>query len=131
MLLRAIFILTVYFVWTTSAFQCIDCSQTLDIRSSEIINTSRSECKPVNASYSSCSQLLHVRYSANTASIVFEASPSESLVLSNAAHIMTNTTMIWLEKIQFDRIFQIFCFNDNTCKPDAISNIYLEGELGE
>jgi hypothetical protein len=131
MLLQATFILTFHFVWTKSDFQCLDCSQTLDMSSSDIINTNRSECKPVNASYSSCSQLLHVRYSTNNASIVFEASPSESLVLSNAGQIMTNTTMIWLNKIQFDRIFQIFCFNNNTCKPDAISNINREGELGE
>jgi hypothetical protein len=73
--------------------------------------------------------MLHVRYSEKEASVRFEASPSESLVLSNTAQIMTNTTQIWFKDVQIERTFQIFCFNTNACKADAISNIYDEGEL--
>jgi hypothetical protein len=129
MLLRAFFILTFHFIWTTSALQCLNCSQTLGLNLSETIDTTRFGCNSVNAQYSSCSQLLHVRYPKREASIVFEASPAESLVLFNVPQIMTNTTMIWLDKYQFERIFQIFCFHANACNADVISNIYLEGKL--
>jgi len=75
-------------------------------------------------------QLLEIGYTPKrTASILFEATPSESLVLSNAAKMMTNTTMIWLNKNQFIRTFEIFCFNANACKADTINDIYVEGEL--
>ncbi len=129
MLLQAIFILTFHFVWTTSALQCLNCKQTLNLESFEMINTTRPECNLVDAQYLSCSQLLHVRYSEKEASIQFEATPIESLVLSNAIQMMTNTTMIWLEKFQFKRTFQIFCFHNNACKADAINDIYVAGEF--
>jgi hypothetical protein len=130
MLLQTIFIFTFPFVCTIADLQCLKCSQTLDITSSETIDTNRPECSSVNAPYSSCSQLLEIGYAPKgTASILFEASPSEPLVLSNAAQMMTNTTMIWLDKYQFIRTFQIFCFDNNACKTDSINNIYVQGEL--
>ena len=129
MLWRVIFILTLHFVWITSALQCHNCSQVLNLPSSERVNTTRPECSLMDAQYSSCSQLLHIRYPEKKASILFEASPSESLILSNAAQMMTNTTMIWLDKIQFDRTFQIFCFDTNACTTDSINNIYVQGKL--
>ncbi len=130
MLLQTIFIFTFPFVCTISDLQCLKCSQTFNIMLPETIDTNRPECSSVNATYSSCSQLLDIGYTpTRTASVLFEASPSESLVLSNAAKMMTNTTMIWLDKYQFIRTFQIFCFNNNACKADTISSIYVEGEL--
>jgi hypothetical protein len=129
MLLRAIFILTVAIACITSDLQCLNCIQTLNLKSSETIDTTKPKCDLVDAKYSSCSQLLQVRYSEEKASVRFETNPVESLVLSNAAQIMTNTTLIWLNKVQIERIFEIFCFNNNACKADAINNIYHEGEL--
>ncbi len=128
MLLQIILILTFHSVWPASDIQCFDCSQTFNLTSSEMIQTNRTECGMVNAPYSSCSQLLHVRYEKKEASVVFKPNFDESLVLSNAARMMTNTTMIWLDDYRFERIFQIFCFNNNACKADTISHIYAAGK---
>ena len=131
MLLRASFIIIFHFVWTTWTLQCPKCDQTLPLTSSEMINTNRSECNPIDAEHSSCSQLLHIRYLKENAYVLFEPSPSESLVLSNAEQIMKNTTMIWLNKVQFERTFQILCFHTNACTTDAINRIYAEGKSYE
>jgi hypothetical protein len=85
-----------------------------------------SECKLEDAQHGSCLQLLHVQYSDNTASILFEATPGESLVLSNRAQVMINETTIWLDKIKFDRKIQIYCRNSDACKADIIKDIYAE-----
>ena len=129
MLLKAIFILTLSFFCPTSALQCLDCNQKLNLESSEIINTARSECKFVDAPYSTCLQSLHVRYFKKEASVQFGINPTELLVLSNAEQIITNTTMIWLEKNQFERTFKIDCFNNDSCKESIMNNIYAAGEL--
>ena len=127
MLLLVIFILAFNFACTTTALQCLSCNQTLSLLPPEAINTNRSECKFVDVQDSSCSLLLHVQYSKNEASVRFGASPADSLILSNAAITMTNTTTIWLDKIKVERSFHILCFNNDTCNTDAISNIYAKG----
>lgn len=127
MLLRIILIITFHFFWTTLALECLNCNQILNLKSSETINTDRPECSLVDVQYESCSQLLHIQYQSDSASVVFEPTPHESLVLFNAGQIMMNTTMIWLNKIQFNRIFQIFCFHTGACKADVIKNIYIQG----
>ncbi len=128
MLLQVSCILIFHFVWVTSALQCLNCEQTLNLESSETINTSRSECKLGEPQQSPCSQLLHVRYSEKSASVSFKAASNELLILPNAARLMTNTTKIWLDKNQMERTFQIFCFDGQACNASAISDIYIQGE---
>ena len=128
-MLRVICFLNFYFFCTTSALDCLSCTQNLNLISTEIINTSAPGCNFVNAQYSNCLQQLHIQYSKGEGSILFQANPAESLVLINVAQIMTNTTMIWLKKFQFERTFQISCFNHNACRTDLINNIYTEGKL--
>jgi hypothetical protein len=129
MMLRAIYLLTFYFFCTASALDCLSCTQNLNLISTEIINTSAPGCNLVNAQYSNCLQQLHIQYSKGEGSVLFQANPAESLVLSNVAQIMTNTTTIWLNKVQFERTFQISCFNYNACRTDLINDIYIEGKL--
>jgi hypothetical protein len=129
MLLQVSCILIFHFFWVTSALQCHDCKQTFNLTSSETINTNKMGCNLVDTPYSSCSQLLHVQYSEKSASVFFAASPSESPMLPTAARLMINTTMIWLDRLQLDRIFQIFCFDANACSTNAINDTYMQREL--
>ena len=128
-MLRAIYLLSFYFFCTASALDCLSCTQNLNLTLTETINTSAPGCNFVNAQYSNCLQQLHIQYSKGESSISFQANPAESLVLTNVAQIMTNTTMIWLKKFQFERTFQISCFNHNACRTDLINDIYIEGKL--
>lgn len=129
MLLRVVFILIFQTVWTTSDLVCPKCERSLNFKLPETINTTKFECVTANAQYTSCSQRLHIQYFEKNATVLFEATPSADLVLSNTAQIMTNTTMIWLEEIQFYRTIEILCFHTAACKENTIDNIYIEGKL--
>ncbi|UJR10995.1 hypothetical protein I4U23_015179 [Adineta vaga] len=39
---------------------------------------------------------------------------------------MTNTTLIWLNRVQVERIFQIFCFNKSECDKNTINRTYID-----
>ena len=132
-MLRIIFFLTFFCICETLILQCMNCSETLDPRSSESINTILSSCPREPAQHLSCSQLLRERYTGRDEekqmSAKFEPSPEKYLPLSNAAQIMTNTTTIWLNQVEIERKFELLCYNNDACTTDAIKNIYDGGEL--
>lgn len=130
MLLASILILILYSAETTWALPCLHCSRTSSLDSSSMMSISNTdECLVTSQTqYSSCSQLLHIDYHKNNASVLFEPSPKEILEVSNAALIMTNKTMIWLDKFQLERTFQILCFHANACKADNMNQIYENGK---
>lgn len=74
-----------------------------------------------------CSQLLQIQYPKDSATVLFQPNSNEIFELSNAAQIMTNKTMIWLDKYQFERTFQILCFHANACTTDTINQTYVNG----
>ena len=128
MLLKAAFIFILYLIEVTWALECFDCSRTFPFPSTPAIDTNGCDLTSKDQ-YKSCSQFLHIRYSEKNANILFEPSPNEILELSNAPQVMTNKTMIWLNDYQFERTFQIHCFDPNACTTDSINRTYANGKL--
>ena len=132
MLLQVSFLLISHSIWAISALQCLSCTRKANLTSSEpIINTTRSECATTNDDHSSCSHLLHIQYLEENWNALFEASPSDQLMLPLATRLMTNRTKIWLRRPQIDRTFEIHCFDTQSCDPKAINDIYSQRECRE
>ncbi len=94
----ATFVLILYLPVATLAIECLKCDQKLKLNSSDVLNTTRSECQKTTESSDMCMVSLTIDFEKKTATAYFGHVPNEASILSNENKIIIDMITIWFNK---------------------------------
>lgn len=131
---RLILFFFIHITGPTLGLQCPRCEYTTSFWLEESISTALSKCNDFVPS-SSCLQSLHIRYDQNEATVSFEPTPNDILILPTISTTMVNKTVIWFKNgnspIKVNRYFDIYCSTNDTCTKERLINIFDKGTFHE
>jgi hypothetical protein len=113
---------------TIASDQCIECTQTLNLTSSEMINTARPECKQQNITSTMCMATLRIDYEQNNALVSFNGSSEDSLNITIQNRIFTHNVQISFAPAKLESMLQVYCMYSSSCIRD-IQHVYRKGKF--
>jgi hypothetical protein len=119
----ATFVLILYLPVATLAIECLQCYQELKLYSSEVLNTTRSECQKTTESGDMCMASLLIDFEKKTATAYFGHLPNSAPILSNENKIIIDSITIWFNKKITSRTIQLFSF-DNVAGAEDLNKTY-------
>ncbi len=122
------FALIFYLPAATLAIQCIQCQQKLDLNSSEVLTTTRSECIKKNELGDMCLATLSIDFESKTAVANLSHLPDQALIFSNGNKITTDKLTIWFNKNIASQSIQLIGI-DNEADLQDLNKTYNKSEL--
>jgi hypothetical protein len=102
---------------TYSSFFCIQCSLSLNLSSSDVINTTNCYANS-NSSSPLCTSVLKISYESNSANVTFMNDSRNFTNVLNGKNVIKHDMTIGLDDNKVYREIQVSCFNNNSCSED-------------
>ncbi|CAF1483771.1 unnamed protein product [Adineta steineri] len=111
-------------MYGTSAIGCMECPY-IELNITVDTKINMDECKNTDAKF--CVANLRLNYVQQNESFAqFLGSPTEMLLLSNGAPVITHEIFIWLNKFYVNYLANAICFSSTSCGVDDIQRAYAE-----
>ncbi|CAF1295138.1 unnamed protein product [Adineta steineri] len=101
------------------AIKCLECDQIIKLDSSQVLNTTRSECEPKDKSSQMCMSMLTYQFGNENASVIFTHLPEQVMIFTNEHKINTKSISMLFNKDITTISFQSMCLNSSDCVEDV------------
>jgi len=119
-----------YFPAETLAIECLQCYQELKFESSEVFNTTRSECTKKSQVGDMCLASLSIDFGDKTATAYFSHVPDQALLFTNGNKIIIDAMTIWFNKNITTQSFQSFDI-DTAAGVEELNKTYNKSKLNK